>query len=404
MSSFTKQVQCSNNVSRYLTNNTENTFLCLEGVLLLSMKYLNDWALKKPIQLPTIRTAWNLGLAIFSAIGFSRVAPAIFITMQNRGFTNTICSSLDFLGSGPSGLWTLLFTLSKVAELGDTLLLLIHGKELSFLHVFHHSTVLIWSWQQYVEASAPNFIYCALNLFVHTLMYTYFAIAQWKGAANLRTTAVIITATQCSQFVIGLVVSIWAGVVSLSSQGTNAICSHDVPCSCRFNFLSFVFSLFFYFSYLILFLNFANKAYALTLRFSILFNGSTTDAIRNRPWTDEKLNLEQKFKAACGALPLYRSKMAPEDGIKLYGLYKQSMVGDINANDLETSTIATEKGYNDYKTLVSSGLDQTIIKCAAWKICRGKNSEECMESYVSLVNDISFGMNENNNCKKLKKI
>ena len=120
-----------------------------------------------------------------------------------------------------------------------------------------------------------------------------------------------------------------------------------------------------------------------------------------RPWTDEKLNLEQKFKAACSALPLYKSKMTPEDGIKLYGLYKQAMVGDINANDLETSKIATDKGYNDHKTLVSSDLDQTIIKCAAWEIYHGKNSEECMRSYVSLVNDVSFRMIENGK-KKLK--
>ena len=157
------------------------------------------------------------------------------------------------VGSGPSGLWTLLFTLSKVAELGDTLLLLIHGKELSFLHVFHHSTVLLWGWQQYVEASAPNFVYTALNLFVHTLMYTYFALAVYKGAANMRTSAAIITTVQCSQFVIALVVSIWAGVVSLSSGGSlSAICATDVPCSCRFNLFSFVSSLFFYFAYLIL--------------------------------------------------------------------------------------------------------------------------------------------------------
>ena len=127
----------------------------------------------------------------------------------------------------------------------------------------------------------------------------------------------------------------------------------------------------------------------------------TTNAIKKRPWTDEKLNLEQKFKAACGALPLYKSKMTPEDGIKLYGLYKQAMVGDINANDLETSKIATDKGYNDHKTLVSSDLDQTIIKCAAWEIYHGKNSEECMRSYVSLVNDVSFRMIENGR-KKLK--
>ena len=97
----------------------------------------------------------------------------------------------------------------------------------------------------------------------------------------------------------------------------------------------------------------------------------------------------------------YKSKMTPEDGIKLYGLYKQATTGDINANDLEISKIATDKGYNDHTTLVSSDLDQTVIKCAAWEMYHGKNSEECMTSYVSLVNDISF---RDNGRKKLKKI
>ena len=46
------------------------------------------------------------------------------------------------LGSGASGFWTLLFVWSKIIELIDTLLLLLHGKELRFLHVYHHSSVL----------------------------------------------------------------------------------------------------------------------------------------------------------------------------------------------------------------------------------------------------------------------
>ena len=37
------------------------------------------------------------------------------------------------LGSGASGFWTLLFVWSKIIELIDTLLLLLHGKELRFL-------------------------------------------------------------------------------------------------------------------------------------------------------------------------------------------------------------------------------------------------------------------------------
>ena len=52
--------------------------------------------------------------------------------------------------------------------------------------------------------------------------------------------------------------------------------------------------------------------------------------IERRPWANLSLNYEQKFEAACKAAPLYMGHFKPEDGLRLYGLYKQSTLGDIS--------------------------------------------------------------------------
>ena len=86
----------------------------------------------------------------------------------------------------------------------------------------------------------------------------------------MRTTAKLVTTTQIFQMVFGLFVSLWAGFQALYGTENNAICEANLPCPCRFNVQSFIFSTLMYLTYLILFLNFANNAYALKLRCYIL--------------------------------------------------------------------------------------------------------------------------------------
>ena len=130
----------------------------------------------KSIQLPRLRMAWNAGLSLFSFVVLSRVLPALLWRVAYVGLLNTACEAPeDNLGNGASGLWMWLFLVAKVAELGDTAFLVLGRRPLTLLHVWHHASALVWTWQLYVSRAGPALVFMAMNAAVHFLMYGYFA-------------------------------------------------------------------------------------------------------------------------------------------------------------------------------------------------------------------------------------
>lgn len=83
---------------------------------------------------------WNLCLALFSMIGFLRTWPEMYHVLTKFGFKHSICKS-TYKYSQPTYFWMLLFVLSKVPELIDTVFLVLRKQNLIFLHVWHHATV-----------------------------------------------------------------------------------------------------------------------------------------------------------------------------------------------------------------------------------------------------------------------
>ncbi|CAA7015993.1 unnamed protein product [Microthlaspi erraticum] len=60
-------------------------------------------------------------------------------------FLYAMCFPVDVKPSGPLFFWAQVFYLSKILEFGDTILILLSKSihRLSFLHVYHHATVVI---------------------------------------------------------------------------------------------------------------------------------------------------------------------------------------------------------------------------------------------------------------------
>ncbi|KAJ8040927.1 Elongation of very long chain fatty acids protein 4 [Holothuria leucospilota] len=69
---------------------------------------------------------------------------------------------------------------SKVIELLDTIIFVLRKKnnQISFLHVFHHSTMIInwWLGVKYI-AGGQSWFLAMCNSFIHILMYSYYALA-----------------------------------------------------------------------------------------------------------------------------------------------------------------------------------------------------------------------------------
>jgi len=74
-------------------------------------------------------------------------------------------------------LW--LFYVSKVWDFWDTIFIVLGKKhrQLSFLHVYHHTTIFLFYWiNSNVNYDGDIFLTVLLNGFIHTVMYTYYFI------------------------------------------------------------------------------------------------------------------------------------------------------------------------------------------------------------------------------------
>ena len=186
---------------------------------------------------------WNTCLASFSVIAFIQFTPSgLIYEICQGGFIHSVCLVKPF--STPElNFWSTLFILSKFVEFGDTFFLIFKKSPLTFLHVYHHVTVAVYTWFGGIDRSSIGHWFCAMNYGVHSVMYTYFMLK----SLGVNLTSVIarsITALQLSQFFMGLVCIIV--VASRLWQGKE--CNTSEMCA--------IVGLVIYGSYLMLFLNF----------------------------------------------------------------------------------------------------------------------------------------------------
>merc|ERR1712066_617587 len=142
---------------------------------------------------------------------------------------------------GSSGFFVMLFIYSKVAELLDTVLLLLAKKQVIALQWWHHSTVLLYCWHSYSICIGTGIWFAAMNYSVHAVMYGYFAITATKYRKRVSPFAIFITLAQLMQMLVGMYVTIKA--VWHQTRGEE----------CYVNKTNSVLGLCMYFSYFVLF-------------------------------------------------------------------------------------------------------------------------------------------------------
>uniref|UniRef100_A0A0M3KCY8 Elongation of very long chain fatty acids protein n=1 Tax=Anisakis simplex TaxID=6269 RepID=A0A0M3KCY8_ANISI len=117
--------------------------------------------------------AWNASLAVFSTIGFIRFSEDVFESLIHQGTYRTFCYSVH--PNDVAAFWALLFALSKLVELGDTLFVVLRKKPLIFLHYYHHAATLIYTVHSGAENTGSGRAFISMNFFAHSIMYTYYA-------------------------------------------------------------------------------------------------------------------------------------------------------------------------------------------------------------------------------------
>jgi elongation of very long chain fatty acids protein 6 len=185
---------------------------------------------------------WNSFLSVFSFFGVFACVPVLVQSLSEHGLAFTTCAPALWYGSGNCGLFVALFIYSKLAELVDTLLLLLAGKPVIALQWWHHSTVLLYCWHSYAVRIATGLWFAAMNYSVHAIMYGYFALTTTKYRQKVSRYAIYITLLQLLQMLVGMFVTIKA--VSHQIRGEE----------CHVNKTNSVLGLGMYASYFVLFM------------------------------------------------------------------------------------------------------------------------------------------------------
>uniref|UniRef100_A0A0K0FJQ8 Elongation of very long chain fatty acids protein n=1 Tax=Strongyloides venezuelensis TaxID=75913 RepID=A0A0K0FJQ8_STRVS len=203
---------------------------------------------KRAFELKKSLFIWNISLAIFSVVGMIRSGEEFFYVTVNKPFVHTICYSMN--PNEPVAYWACAFALSKVAELFDTIFLVLRKRKVIFLHWYHHVVVLIYSWNSAVELTAAGRWFIFMNFSVHSVMYTYYALTS-IGFRFPKIISMSVTILQTGQMLIGVAISCY--VYYLRSI------VNIVPCQQSYENLTLCFSI--YLSFAILFMNFFIKSY-----------------------------------------------------------------------------------------------------------------------------------------------
>ncbi|CAA7015989.1 unnamed protein product [Microthlaspi erraticum] len=130
----------------------------------------------------------------------------------------SVCFPLDVKPTGPLFFWAQVFYLSKILEFGDTILILLSKSihRLSFLHVYHHATVVImcYIWLRTRASMFP--IGIMVNSTVHVIMYGYYFLCavgsrpKWKR---------LVTDSQIVQFLFTFGLGNWMGIEHFFGSG-----------------------------------------------------------------------------------------------------------------------------------------------------------------------------------------
>jgi len=214
-----------------------------------------SWMKNRPaFQLRKLLVAWNIGLAIFSIIGFIRTVPELVHINGNFGFHFSICIREHH--NTATAFWGWMMAWSKLVELGDTAFIVLRKQPLIFLHWYHHITVLIYTWATYGPYDPPLRYFMTINLFVHGIMYSYYALRAMQIKIP-RNWAMLITTLQLSQMVVGVTINVY----SLWLKGSDSVDRFKGSYTCDRDYDGIYAALSMYASYFLLFTHFFYRAY-----------------------------------------------------------------------------------------------------------------------------------------------
>ncbi|VDK55234.1 unnamed protein product [Anisakis simplex] len=178
--------------------------ITISVVYFIMIKFIQKFMEKREaFDLRTPLFIWNASLAIFSTFGFIRFTEDLIHSVVTLGMYRSTCYTIH--PKSVAAFWALLFALSKIVELGDTLFIVLRKRKLIFLHYYHHVAVIIGAAHAGAEHAAPGRFFISLNYFVHSVMYSYYACTAY-GLRPSKKMAMLVTSLQIFQMFVGVAI------------------------------------------------------------------------------------------------------------------------------------------------------------------------------------------------------
>ncbi|PAV66460.1 hypothetical protein WR25_22498 [Diploscapter pachys] len=214
-------------------------------VVIFSIKaYMSQ---RKPYELTRALNFWNAWLAIFSTAGGIVTGLGLLNQIYQGGFVSSYTHAGGYF-RGICGYFTWMFVMSKMAEFGDTILIVLRKKPLIFLHWYHHVLTMNYAIISYSCDMGFNSWIVWMNFSVHSIMYGYYMLRS-MGIKVPAWVAQNITTMQLLQFLITL--AILFHVWYLQATGVKVDSDTTMYWFCLIMELSYValFANFYYHSY-----------------------------------------------------------------------------------------------------------------------------------------------------------
>ncbi|CAG9480565.1 long chain fatty acid elongation enzyme, putative [Plasmodium vivax] len=190
---------------------------------------------RKEIEAKALKVAWNVCLSALSLMGV-----LLILIYDPHVLKSIILEETEYRPETRAVIS--IFTLTKVVEYGDTVFLILKKKKLTFLHSYHHLSVVIYCLYSQKELVSHAHYFVFLNLVVHAIMYFYFGFI-YIVPKILYKVRQFITCLQILQMFIGIFISYYA-IRNVENQiyVKNAIASFALYLTYAILFLNFYFN------------------------------------------------------------------------------------------------------------------------------------------------------------------
>ncbi|KAJ8393198.1 hypothetical protein AAFF_G00062700 [Aldrovandia affinis] len=178
------------------------TFALTVGYLLivwLGPKYMRN---RQPFSCRGLLVCYNVGLTLLSLYMFCELVSGTW-----QGNYNFYCQDTHSAGVADTKIVNVLwwYYFSKLIEFMDTFFFILrkNNHQISFLHVYHHASMLnIWWFVMNWVPCGHSYFGASLNSFIHVLMYSYYGLSAIPAVRPYLWWKKYITQGQLIQFVL----------------------------------------------------------------------------------------------------------------------------------------------------------------------------------------------------------